>query len=202
MPFFDFKNYLLSRPYHFKFLKAVFHKFYLVHFWMLCPIWAKVVLTFSLFHLSYKKVIKTSNVSFENPYVKLCYVMLCQWVRTLSSQRVHYSIEIDSYVLNIYLYVLKTRHHYLNQFQRPGQMCKGNFSGLGQIYCKVPNAECYFESFATTCQSFCQLLKQLQYSVYRNWLVADEAVACGSMWECILQLHGLHVSISDDMHEV
>ena len=30
---------LKSRPYHFRFLKAVFHKFYLVHSWILCPIY-------------------------------------------------------------------------------------------------------------------------------------------------------------------
>ena len=29
----------LRRPYHFNFLKAVFHKLYLVHSWILCPIW-------------------------------------------------------------------------------------------------------------------------------------------------------------------
>ena len=27
----------MSRPYHFNFLKTVFHKFYLVHSWILCP---------------------------------------------------------------------------------------------------------------------------------------------------------------------
>ena len=31
----------LSRPYPFKFFKAVFHKFYLVHSWILCPIWSE-----------------------------------------------------------------------------------------------------------------------------------------------------------------
>ena len=30
----------LSKPYHFKFLKALFHRFYLVHSWILCPIWS------------------------------------------------------------------------------------------------------------------------------------------------------------------
>ena len=30
-----------TRPYPFKFLKTVFHKFYLVHSWILCPIHVK-----------------------------------------------------------------------------------------------------------------------------------------------------------------
>ena len=35
----DVGQYCLSRPCPFKFLKAIFHKFYLVHSWILCAIW-------------------------------------------------------------------------------------------------------------------------------------------------------------------
>ena len=39
--------FCLGRPYHFKFLKAVFHKVFLVHSWILCFIWKSLKVFFN-----------------------------------------------------------------------------------------------------------------------------------------------------------
>ena len=65
-----FKKFQLLRsawvwPYHFLFLKAVFHKFYLVHSSILCPIYNKeLIIRFSHFHTFFATIFVYSKVAF------------------------------------------------------------------------------------------------------------------------------------------
>ena len=53
------------RPYRFTFLKAVFHKFYLVHSWILCPIHNKeLIIRFSNFHTFFATIFRLLQGSF------------------------------------------------------------------------------------------------------------------------------------------
>ena len=53
------------RPYRLTFLKAVFHKFYLVHSWILCPIYNKeLIIRFSNFHTFFARIFRLLQGSF------------------------------------------------------------------------------------------------------------------------------------------
>ena len=90
---------LFNRPYHLKFLKAVFHKYYLVHPWILCsyvPAFKLKVISIENFLLkkneSYVQLIKNFEARFTFQYL----VALLQYMNHLLSD---FIIQINDVVL-------------------------------------------------------------------------------------------------------